>query len=314
MPPSDNQMELFRDVPNPEAQVDDNVTEEDREAIVEFSEGEDGEVKAKVHIADEEGGVSAQQNKGEHEEYSKNVKKRIDKMTAKLREAERQREAAIQYANSVQQQLVASQQRVSNLDHGYLAESEGRIQSQLAIVEANLQDAVERNDGKAVVEAQKLLSQLVLQQEKLKNAKTQLATQRVQAQQVAQRPVQQPVQAQPASPDPKAESWAEENEWFGTDQIMTNAAFSIHGQLQEEGFDLSSDEYYDELNSRIREAFPHRFSKPQASRTNVPSVAPATRGIATTSGRRQVKLTPSEVSMARRIGVPLEEYAKYVRR
>lgn len=311
---NDNQIELFRDVPNPDAQVDDNVTEADREAIVEFSEGEDGEVKAKVHVSNEEDGSFSPQTKGEHEEYSRNVKKRIDKMTAKLREAERQREAALQYANSVQQQLAVVQQRATNLDHGYLAETEGRIQSQLSIVEANLQDAVERNDGKAAVEAQKLLSQLVLQQEKLKNAKTNLATQRVQAQQAAQRPVQQPVQAQPAPPDPKAESWAEENEWFGTDQIMTNAAFSVHNQLQEEGFDLSSDEYYDELNSRIREAFPHKFSKPQASRTNVPSVAPATRGIATTSGRRQVKLTPSEVSMARRIGVPLEEYAKYVRR
>jgi hypothetical protein len=313
MPPSDNQMELFKDVPNSEGQVNDNVTEEDREAIVEFSEGENGEVKAQVHVSNEDDDSSSFQNKGEHEEYSHKVKKRIDKITAKLREAERQREAALLYANSVQQQLVTSQQRVSSLDHGYLAESEGRIQSQLAIVEANLQDAVERSDGKAVVEAQKLLSQLVLQQEKLKNAKTQLATQRVQAQQQVQQPVQQPVQ-QRAAPDPKAESWAEENEWFGTDQIMTNAAFSIHGQLQEEGFDLSSDEYYDELNSRIREAFPHKFGRAQASRTNVPSVAPATRGIATTSGRRQVKLTPSEVSMARRIGVPLEEYAKYVRR
>ena len=310
MPPNDNQMELFRDVPNPGGEVDDNVTEQDQEAIVDLSQDENGEITAEVRPATDEDNQPA---RGEHEEYSHKVKKRIDKITAKLREAERQREAAVQYANAVQQQLAAAQQRATSLDHGYLAESEGRIQSQLAIVEANLQDAVERNDGKAAVEAQKLLSQLVLQQEKLKNAKSQLATQRVQ-QPVAQpaQPVQQ-VQ-QPRPPDPKAESWAEENEWFGSDQIMTNAAFAIHGQLQEEGFELSSDDYYDELNNRIREAFPHKFAKPQGNRPNVPNVAPATRGTAVNTGRRQIKLTPSEVSMARRIGVPLEEYAKYVRR
>jgi hypothetical protein len=310
MPPNDNQMELFRDVPNPGGEVDDNVTEQDQEAIVDLSQDENGEIKAEVRAATEE---DNQSTKGEHEEYSQKVKKRIDKITAKLREAERQREAAVQYANAVQYQLAAVQQRATSLDHGYLAESEGRIQSQLAIVEANLQDAVERNDGKAAVEAQKLLSQLVLQQEKLKNAKTQLATQRVQQQRVVQQP-QQVQQRAPAPPDPKAEAWAESHEWFGTDAIMTNAAFSIHNQLQEEGFDLSSDEYYDELDNRIREAFPHKFAKPQGNRPNVPNVAPATRGTAINTGRRQIKLTPSEVSMARRIGVPLEEYAKYVRR
>lgn len=310
MPPNDNQMELFRDVPNPGGEVDDNVTEQDQEAIVDLSQDENGEITAEVRAATEE---DNQPSKGEHEEYSQKVKKRIDKITAKLREAERQREAAVQYANAVQHQLAAVQQRATSLDHGYLAESEGRIQSQLAIVEANLQDAVERNDGKAAVEAQKLLSQLVLQQEKLKNAKTQLATQRVQQQQVVQQP-QQVQQRAPAPPDPKAEAWAESHEWFGTDAIMTNAAFSIHNQLQEEGFDLSSDEYYDELDNRIREAFPHKFAKPQGNRPNVPNVAPATRGTAINTGRRQIKLTPSEVSMARRIGVPLEEYAKYVRR
>ncbi len=191
-----------------------------------------------------------------------------------------------------------------------MTETQGRIDSQLAIVEANLQDAVERGDGKAVVEAQKLLNQLVLQQERVKAAKTQRANTPV------YQPAPQPVAQQqaPARVDPRAEEWAEENEWFGTDEVMTGAAFTIHNKLQAEGFDLQSDEYYDELNRRIRKEFPHKFARPQANTSNVPSVAPATRGTSVNGGRRSVKLTPSEVSIARRIGVPLDEYAKYVRR
>jgi hypothetical protein len=183
---------------------------------------------------------------------------------------------------------------------------------------------VERGDGKAVVESQKLLSQLILQQERI----TQAAQQRqyaaqAQAQpqtapQAYQQPYQQPVQQPQQAPriDRKAEEWAESNTWFGEDLVMTNGAYAIHAQLEQEGFDLSSDEYYDELNRRIRKEFPHKFKKQQASvPSSAPDVAPATRGItASPNGRRTIKLTPSEVAMARKIGVPLEEYAKYVRR
>jgi hypothetical protein len=287
------------DVPNPDEQVEFDVTEDDRSTTVDIEETE--------------GGVTAKlQNDGsdsrEHEEYSSKVKKRLDKLTAKMREAERREQAALQYATSVQSQLNAMQQRAQQLDKGYLTETEGRINSQMAIVEANLQDAVERNDGKAAVEAQKLLSQLILQQERIKTAKTQ-RTYEAPVQQVA--PQQQPA---PRRPDKKAEAWAEKHEWFGTDRVMTNAAYAIHSELEEEGFDLSSDEYYDELDERMRKAFPHKFRRAQADTGAVQPVAPATRGISVPSGRRQIKLTPSEVAMARRIGVPLEEYAKHVRR
>lgn len=310
--PKNAQMELDIDVPNPDAEVPDNVTEQDQETEVVLEE-KDGETVAVVADASE---TSDQGDEKEHEEYSDRVKKRIDKMTAKLREAERREKAALEYAQGVQAQLAQAQQRAQTMDEQYVTEASGRIKSQLAIVEANLQDAVERGDGKAAVDAQKMLAQLVLQQERMNEAASRTAAQQKMPQ-MPQQPAQiyAPPPAQP-KPSPKAEEWAEKNEWFGADQAMTYAAFGIHNQLKDEGFDLSSDEYYDELNRRIRKEFPHKFKKQDNVQVNAPTVAPATRGQSSvgTSGRRTVKLTPSEVSMARRLGVPLEEYAKYVRR
>jgi len=288
-----------QNVPSPDEEVNFQLSDEDVETVVNIDE--DGNATAQA---------APENDSKEHEEYGQKVKKRLDKLTAKLREAERREQAAIAYAQNVQRSLQETQHRAAALDRGFLTETEGRIDSQLAIVEANLQDAVERGDGKAVVEAQKLLNQLSLQQERVKAAKTQRANAPV------YQPAPQPVAQQqaPARVDPRAEEWAEENEWFGTDEVMTGAAFTIHNKLQSEGFDLQSDEYYDELNRRIRKEFPHKFARPQANTSNVPSVAPATRGTSVNGGRRSVKLTPSEVSIARRIGVPLDEYAKYVRR
>jgi hypothetical protein len=299
--PKNDQMELEIGVPDPDAEVPDNVTEQDQETEIVLEE-KDGETVATVAEA------SDSTDEKEHEEYSDRVKKRIDKMTAKLREAERREKAALEYAQGVQAQLAEAQQRAQTLDKHYVSEASGRIKSQLAIVEANLQDAVERGDGKAAVEAQKMLAQLVLQQDRMQTAANRPAPQQIYA--------PPPAAPQAPKPSPKAEEWAEKNEWFGSDQPMTYAAFGIHNQLKEEGFDLSSDEYYDELDRRIRKEFPQKFKRQDNVQVNAPTVAPATRGqsSAGTNGRRSVKLTPSEVSMARRLGVPLEEYAKYVRR
>jgi hypothetical protein len=314
--PENEEMQDEIQVPSGNDQLEFDLGEGNEGAEVEISEDGNAAVKPiQAAEAEEAPAKSAQ----EHEEYSTRVKKRLDKMTAKLREAERREQAALEYAKQVQANLASMQSRVQSLDMGYLAESKGRIESQLSIAEANLQDAVERGDGKAVVESQKLLSQLILQQERLSQAaqQRQYAAQTAQAQ-PAPPPYQPPAQQRQAPPqiDSKAESWAEENEWFGQDPVMTNGAYAIHGQLEQEGFDLSSDEYYDELNRRIRKEFPHKFKKQQASvPSSAPDVAPATRGIAVSpNGRRTIKLTPSEVAMARKIGVPLEEYAKYVRR
>lgn len=308
-------------VPSGDDQLEFNLGEGEQGAEVEIAE--DGTAKIAA-VDEEEAKIAASESKKtpergtqEHEEYSNKVKKRIEKMTAKLRESERREQAALEYAKQVQANLQQMQARVQTLDQGYITESKGRIDSQIAIAEANLQNAIEQNDGKAVVESQKLLSQLMIQQDQINRAAAQRPQAQAPVQQAYQQPVyQQPPQQAPRGPDEKAERWAEENEWFGTDEVMTNGTFAIHHQLEREGFDLSSDEYYDELNRRVRKEFPHKFRKPQVN-TNVdaPGIAPATRGLSVSqTGRRTIKLTPSEVAMAKRIGVPLEEYAKYVRR
>lgn len=283
--------------PNSEDQLELNLTEQDQPVNVEF-DSEESE--------DQQSQGQEQEQEHEHEEYSARVRKRLDKMTARLRETERREQAAIEYASSVQQHLRQLEARSQTLDQGFLAETEGRINSQLSIVEANLQDAVERGDGRSVVEAQKLLNQLLLQQDRLKTTK---ATPKPKI----NVPVPPAELTRPRSrPDPKAEVWAEEREWFGTNKDMTEKAFKVHDELVSEGFDLTSDEYYDELDRRVKKAFPQKF---QADITDVPNVAPATRSSSSTQrGRKSIKLTPSEVSIARRLGVPLDEYAKYVRR
>ena len=296
-----------------ETQIEVPLTEEDKATEVQIPEDKKSEpdvvevTEAEEEQPEESQKATPEEDNQEHEEYSAKVKKRIDKMTAKLREAERREKAAVEYAQNVQSHLDQERKKATALDSSYLTESEGRIESQLAIVEANLKNAVNNGDGDAAVEAQKVLAQLVYQKEKLENDKKQRKLQQEQQ-------VQQPVtQQQPQQKiDPKARKWAEDNEWFGEDRVMTSGAMEIHYQLSAEGFDLTSDEYYDELNRRIRKEFPHKFKK-QANANNVPSVAPATRTNKT--GRtRSIKLTQSEVSIARRLGVPLEEYAKYVRR
>lgn len=312
-------------VPSGDDQLEFNLGEGEQGAEVEIAEDGTAKIAAideeEAKIAASEGKKTPERGTQEHEEYSNKVKKRIEKMTAKLRESERREQAALEYAKQVQANLQQMQARVQTLDQGYITESKGRIDSQIAIAEANLQNAIEQNDGRAVVESQKLLSQLMIQQDQINRAVAQRPQAQAPVQQAYQQPYQQPAYQQPPQqaprgPDEKAERWAEENEWFGSDEVMTNGTFAIHNQLEREGFDLSSDEYYDELNRRIRKEFPHKFRRPQVN-TNVdaPGIAPATRGLSVSqTGRRTIKLTPSEVAMAKRIGVPLEEYAKYVRR
>lgn len=327
MPENEEMQQEEVKVPSGDDQLEFNLGEDEQGAEVVLSEDGKAEVKV-LNSQDEDPAKNAEKPATEHEEYSGKVKKRLDKMTARLREAERREQAAIEYARQVQANLQVVQQRAQSLDQNYITEFRSRVDSQLAIAEANLQDAVERGDGKAVVEAQKLLSQLVLQQERGNQIAAQRQTpaqqeaptyqfqQAVNQQMAYQAPAQQPIPNAAPQFDAKAESWAEKNEWFGSDEVMTNGAFAIHGQLKREGFDLSSDEYYDELDRRVRKEFPHKFRKPQVNTdVDAPGVAPATRGSTVSqNGRRSIKLTPSEVAIARKLGVPLEEYAKYVRR
>jgi len=209
--------------------------------------------------------------------------------------------------------------RVKNLDTGYLNEYENRLQSQEIAAKQMYKDAVESGDADRMLEAQQAIANLAVERSKLDSAKT---TSKRQAAIQAKTPVQKPkVEAQPEpqpqpQPDPKARNWAEKNEWFGQDRIMTNAAFSIHQQLvEEEGFDPQSDEYYTEIDGRMRREFPHKFETPKKTGGNsqVASAGNSASRSTTPQGRRSVKLTHSQVAIAKKLGVPLEEYAKYVK-
>ena len=279
------------------------------------SEGDDVTVEVEGEDTPEqsEGVVEASPEDGEeHEAYSKKVQKRIDKLTHKVREAERQQQAAIDYAKNIQAENSQLKTRVQSLDKGYVEEYGGRIATQTESLEKDLETAIATNDTSAQVELNKKLARLAIEEERVAAAKQQQAQYQ---QQMEQRAAAPQAQAQaPARPDPKAESWAEKNSWFGDDEAMTFAAFGIHKKLvEEEGFDTESPAYYDEIDKRIREAFPHKFNggttvSVSDSRRPQQAVASATRS--STTGRKTVRLTPSEVAIANKLGVPLNEYAK----
>ena len=287
----------------------DNASEKsDEQPAVRDQKNEGGEVTQK---ADEEKSDKQQDNTQAVEEYSEGVKKRIAKLTKKMREAERQKEEALRYAHSVKQERDQFQTQATSLDKNYATEMEGRISSSIAAAQAKLAAARQNEDSKAEVEALTAISQLGYEQGKLAELKTQHQMQETAAKEQPVQPTRQPMQQAPAR-DPKAEAWAEENEWFGKDNAMTYTAFDLHRKLtEEEGMDPQSDDYYKEVDRRIRLEFPHKFDRPvEEKQTTKPTqnVASATRS--TKSGRKQVRLTSSQVAIARKLGVPLEEYAK----
>jgi hypothetical protein len=269
---------------------------------------EGGEV---VQKTSEEGSDKQPGNIKDVEEYSEGVKKRIAKLTKKMREAERQKEEALSYAQRVKVERDRYEVAATSLDRDYATEMEGRISSSLAAAQAKLAAARTNEDSKAEVEALTAISQLGYEQGKLAEIKTQHQMQETAAK---ERPVQQQIQQQPQQQaparDPKAEAWAEENDWFGKDNAMTYTAFDLHRKLtEEEGMDPQSDEYYVEVDKRIRLEFPHKFGKVEQQISKpTQNVASATRSSKT--GRKTVKLTPTQVTIARKLGVPLEEYAK----
>ena len=246
----------------------------------------------------------------EAEEYSEGVKKRIAKLTKKMREAERQREEALRYAESVKKERDEFKTQANTLDKDYTTEMENRISGQLAAAQAKLTAARQNDDAKSETEALTAISQLGYEQGRLAELKTQNEMREKAAKET---PKQQPInQQQPAAqPDPKAEAWASNNEWFGTDSAMTYTAFDLHRKLtEEEGIDPKSDEYYKEIDKRIRLEFPHKFDKPVSKPVSKPTqtVASATRS--PKANAKIVRLTSSQVAIAKKLGVPLEEYAK----
>jgi|TARA_R100000149_G_scaffold22560_1_gene8528 hypothetical protein len=250
-------------------------------------------------------------------EYSESVQKRINRLTKKMREAERREEEAIKYAQNVQAESEQIRKRMQNLDQGFMAEHGQRIELEQAQAEAALKRAVELGDPEATVEAQKQLTQISIAANNYAQAQRQSqANQELMPQQQApQAAPQQQAPQQPQRPDPKAEQWAEKNSWFGQDEAMTFAAFGIHKKLvEEEGFDPQGDDYYNELDSRIKREFPHKFGEEQSTgRKPAQNVAGVSRSTKTGRSGKRVKLSQTQVAIAKKLGVPLEEYAKYVK-
>ena len=277
----------------------------DEQPVLRDEKNEGGEV---VQKTSEEGGDKQKNNIKDVEEYSEGVKKRIAKLTKKMREAERQKDEALRFAENVKRERDQFKTAATSLDKNYATEMEGRITSSLSAAQAKLAAARTNEDSKAEVEALTAISQLGYEQGKLAEIKSQHAMEETAAN---ERPTLQPT-PQPQAParDPKAESWAEENEWFGKDNAMTYTAFDLHRKLtEEEGMDPQSDEYYSEVDKRIRLEFPHKFDKVEQKISKpTQNVASATRSSKT--GRKTVRLTPTQVTIAKKLGVPLEEYAK----
>jgi hypothetical protein len=260
------------------------------------------------------------QGDDELEDYSDRVQKRIKNLTRKLREAERASESAYTYANQLQQENQQLQQKSANLDRSYLSEAENRLKSQKAQAQAALKGAYEEQDFDKVAKAQDIIAKIAVEESKIEASKSQLEYQDEQKAQNNEVNVAQTVAPQPQAipqpapePDPKAQSWAENNAWFGEDETMTIAAFNIHRKLvEDEGFDPKSDEYYTEVDKRIREDFPHKFEEKKKPSQRVASAGRA--DTSATPGKKQVRLSPSEVQMAKKLNVPLGEYAKFVKR
>jgi hypothetical protein len=269
-----------------------------------------------TEVVEEQANTASEEEMGD---YGKKVQSRIDKLTKRLRESERREQAAIQFAQGVQSESEQLKQKTTNLDRGYIAEYEQRVKAETEDTKAKLKTAMDAGDADAVIAAQQDLARLaveserakltIAQRERMARAAQSPAAQQYQQQQ--QQFVQQPAQQQPAPPpDPQAEEWAEKNEWFGKDEPMTLTAFSIHKNLVDEGVDPSTNSYYNELDKRMKDNFPHKFQESTPSQT----VASVNRGSAPAKARKgTVRLTPSQVAIAKKLGVPLQEYAKYVK-
>ena len=299
------------DTSGPDATVD--IEETKDESVVETEAP-----KQETETTEQETVKEETKSDSELEDYSKGVQARIAKLTRKMREAERREQAAVEYAKAVEQKRQTLEKKFEKTDSDYIKKFETTISSGLEAAQKELAAAIESGDANAQVEANKRIATLAFE-----NAKLEAAKEGRQTTAQAEKPVQNlsqggdvniPQKDDPINPDPRAEAWAAKNSWFGTDRAMTYTAFEIHKDLTEkEGFDPSSDEYYAEVDKRIRVDFPHKFGTTETKQTAAPvqTVASANRSVK--PGRKTVKLTSSQVAIAKKLGVPLEEYAKQLK-
>ena len=307
--PDENEKQVPIDTSGPDAEVE--IEETKDESVVETGSEETGNTDQGTEETTQE----TSKKDEDLEDYSKGVQARIAKLTRKMREAERREKAALDYAKAVEEKRRVLEERFEKTDSEYVKKFETSIKTALDSAQKELAAAIESGDATAQVEANKRIAQLAFENAKLEEAK--------QGREVKQKQVEMPVQPaqvnqvydQPevSNPDPRAEAWATKNPWFGTDKAMTYTAFEIHKDLTEkEGYDPNSDEYYAEVDKRIRVDFPHKFGNTnKQSTTPVQTVASASRSVK--PGRKTVKLTSSQVAIAKKLGVPLEEYAKQLK-
>jgi hypothetical protein len=308
MPEDDNKMVPI-DTSGPDAEVD--IEEAKDESVVETETPKEETSATEQETTQEE----PKEDDSKLEEYSKGVQARIAKLTRKMREAERREQAALDYAKGVEESRKQLESKFKKTDSDYIKKFETSIQTGLEAAQKELAAAIESGDSKAQVEANKRIATLAFENAKLEQVKEG-------QEKVGEEKPTTPSQVQNTpnvtqqmnNPDPRAEAWASKNPWFGTDRAMTYTAFEIHKDLTEkEGFDPSSDEYYEEVDKRIRIDFPHKFGKNETKQSTAPvqTVASATRSVK--PGRKTVKLTSSQVAIAKKLGVPLEEYAKQLK-
>ncbi len=306
--PEEEKKTVDIDTSGPDATID--IEETKDEAVVE-TEAPEQETSTQEPVKEEK------KQDENLEDYSKGVQSRIAKLTRKMREAERREQAALDYARGVEEKRQALEKRFQKTDADYVKKFETSIQTGLEAAQKELAAAIEAGDAQAQVEANKRIATLAFENAKLDQAK---AGREEKPQ--AEKPVnlnqggevRQPAMDDPINPDPRAEDWASKNTWFGRDRAMTYTAFEIHKDLTEkEGYDPNSDEYYAEVDKRIRVDFPHKFgnTEQKQSTTPVQTVASANRSVK--PGRKQVRLTSSQVAIAKKLGVPLEEYAKQLK-
>ena len=250
------------------------------------------------------------------DKYSKNVQRRIKKLLDRIEKTEQREQEALRFAETAKKKYEEYEGKIKSLDENYITEYETRVKSQIEQAKKAYQDALYNNDVNAQVEAQRALTRLAIEEERAiasKNQREQLLKQ----QEGLMAEKTQSQQTAPRQPDPRAEQWAEDNEWFGKDEAMTFTALAHHKKLLREGFDPKSDEYYEEINGYMRNQFPHKFNgeakeETKEVREKAPQTVAGASRTAKSSGSKKVKLTPSQVAIAKKLGVPLEEYAKYV--
>ena len=246
------------------------------------------------------------------DKYSKNVQRRIKKLLDRIEKTEQREQEALRFAETAKRKYEEYEKKIKSLDENYISEYETRVKSQIEQAKKAYQDALYNNDVNAQVEAQRALTRLAIEEERAIASKQQ-REQLLKQQEGLMAEKTQPQQTAPRQPDPRAEQWAEENKWFGSDEAMTFTALAHHKKLLREGYDPKSDDYYEEINSYMKSQFPHKFKEEaKEPREKAPQTVAGASRTSKSSGSRKVKLTPSQVAIAKRLNVPLEEYAKYV--